>query len=402
MHHDIPTMLIIGADILIQIAKKIVNSDYKNKRVDDPTRISEKQEKQVKKFVKEFLDKAAAKSRMRQPSKSDKDTMADVKEDAKTDAKEIAQTTSFGNNKIVGKGVDDGEATVKMKDDEDMKDGFKSATPITPADQIQNGEGLKRKRHDDANEEGVGLGEGGTPSKRPRSITPPTPQDVKDDIKSASFITPVDWMQGGEGLKRKREDEVDENNANLEGVSPSKRVRSVTPPTPQDVKDGSQLASPIALVDRVQSDEGLKRKRDDEVKNEHGCELEEGATPSKRVRSATPPTPPPPPPPPADAMLEEQGLVDESEVSESESSPQFVGGDVLGQNPPPPPPPPLTPSMDEQSQNQESFNQNGIMPLSFDPETTPGRALDSIPDEQEGGLGGMHPSRSHYLEASGG
>lgn len=270
-------MLAAGVDFQTQIAKKVVNSDYKNKRVENPTKISEKQEKQVKKFVKEFLDKAAAKSQMRQPSKTEKD--------AKSDTKEAAPATIHGDIKMVKKEEeDDGDVSMKMQDDEDIKDELKSASPITPVDQIQNGEGLKRKRKDEANENGV--------------------------------------------------------------------------------------------------------------------EIEEGATPSKRVRSITPPTPPPPPPPASD-MLEDQSLVDELDASEAESSPQSMGGDMSIPNPPPPPPP-LTPSMDEKLQNRETFTRNGVMSLSFDPEMTPGSAHDSVSDEQDDELGGMHSSQSQYLEASSG
>lgn len=43
-----------------QVAKKLVESDYKNHRVQDPTRITSKQENQVKKYVKDFFDKVVA------------------------------------------------------------------------------------------------------------------------------------------------------------------------------------------------------------------------------------------------------------------------------------------------------------------------------------------------------
>lgn len=43
------------------VSKKLVSSDYKNKRVEDPTFISDKQEKKVKKYVKDYLDRAVEK-----------------------------------------------------------------------------------------------------------------------------------------------------------------------------------------------------------------------------------------------------------------------------------------------------------------------------------------------------
>ncbi|KAI0429212.1 hypothetical protein F5Y09DRAFT_265659 [Xylaria sp. FL1042] len=44
-----------------EVSKKLVSSDYKNNRVDDPTSITEKQERKVKTYVKEFLDRAVQK-----------------------------------------------------------------------------------------------------------------------------------------------------------------------------------------------------------------------------------------------------------------------------------------------------------------------------------------------------
>lgn len=55
-----------------EINKKIVSSDYKNKRVDDPTTISDKQEKKVKKYVKEYFDKAVQKYTAHERRKADR------------------------------------------------------------------------------------------------------------------------------------------------------------------------------------------------------------------------------------------------------------------------------------------------------------------------------------------
>lgn len=68
----------------------------------------------------------------------------------------------------------DGDAIMEGTDDEAMKDDD-SITPITPLDQMANGEGLKRKRGSDIGEPGVELDEEATPSKRTKSETPPTP-----------------------------------------------------------------------------------------------------------------------------------------------------------------------------------------------------------------------------------
>jgi len=49
-----------------EISKKLVASDYKNGRVEDPTKISPKQEKKVRAHVKGFFDRAVEKHRERE------------------------------------------------------------------------------------------------------------------------------------------------------------------------------------------------------------------------------------------------------------------------------------------------------------------------------------------------
>ena len=55
------------------VAKKIVASDFKNNRVEDPKHISEKQVKKVKQFVKEFFDKAVEKKKHIDKKKAEKE-----------------------------------------------------------------------------------------------------------------------------------------------------------------------------------------------------------------------------------------------------------------------------------------------------------------------------------------
>src|ERR1700722_9704832 len=69
-----------------EIGKKLVASDFKNNRVEDPTKISSKQEKKVKKYVKDFFDKAVAKKaahdKMKAHKKSNFGTTGNPTEDA--------------------------------------------------------------------------------------------------------------------------------------------------------------------------------------------------------------------------------------------------------------------------------------------------------------------------------
>lgn len=55
-----------------EVNKKLVASDYKNNRVEDPTAISSKQEKKVKKYVKDFLDRAVEKYKEHERRKAER------------------------------------------------------------------------------------------------------------------------------------------------------------------------------------------------------------------------------------------------------------------------------------------------------------------------------------------
>ncbi|KAL4967761.1 SET and WW domain protein [Aspergillus stella-maris] len=137
------------------VAKKLVNSDFKNNRVTDPTKIDDKQQKKVKKFCKEFFDKAVAKHQAHEKRKAEK--LAKGETDNKPATPAGGQSDGDG---------DDGTLDVKMSDDE----GDDGSTE-------QGGSGgLKRKRDE------LSVGDGNTPdntptssTKRPRSTTPPAP-----------------------------------------------------------------------------------------------------------------------------------------------------------------------------------------------------------------------------------
>ncbi|KAL3431146.1 hypothetical protein BDV09DRAFT_176919 [Aspergillus tetrazonus] len=132
------------------VAKKLVNSDFKNNRVTDPTKIDDKQQKKVKKFCKEFFDKAVAKHQAHEKRKAEK----------------LAREGSSDNKlatPVGGQSEGDGTPDVKMSDDEGStgREGTGS---------------LKRKRDE------LSVGNTNTPddtptssTKRQRSSTPPPP-----------------------------------------------------------------------------------------------------------------------------------------------------------------------------------------------------------------------------------
>ena len=145
-----------------------MSSDFKNNRVEDPTKISSRQEKHVKKYVKEYFDKAVAKKREHDKKRAERRskegesaasptlaTVADVKEEEESE----------------------GDQDMAMSDDEeDGKRKLESATPMTPSEQLLQAEGLKRKRVKDEDPESLKLEENeATPSKRHKSKSPPPP-----------------------------------------------------------------------------------------------------------------------------------------------------------------------------------------------------------------------------------
>ncbi|KAI9776955.1 MAG: histone methyltransferase set2 [Candelina submexicana] len=146
-----------------EISKKLVNSDFKNKRVEDPTYISLHQERQVKKYVKDYFDKAVAKKRDHDKKKADRKE----KEGA---ALVGAPLTSEIINK---EGPDSGDENVMDVSDDETK---VASVPGTPGSGQVNGEGLKRKRDPEDGMDGdEDINGDATNSKRLRSESPPPP-----------------------------------------------------------------------------------------------------------------------------------------------------------------------------------------------------------------------------------
>ncbi|KAB8232136.1 SET and WW domain protein [Aspergillus alliaceus] len=198
------------------VAKKLVNSDFKNSRVEDPTKISEKQQKKVKKYCKEFFDKAVAKHRAHEQRKTDKQAKG---MDSKT---ETPQAPS-----------DDEEEEaldVKMSDDEGDKVDENGTRLI--AEELRGG--VKRKREDgtagDSN-----MGEY-ISSKRPRSSTPPPPPPPPP-------MSPGDDPQNVDNAKRIQSDEIDDKSENNEFTPP--------PPPPPPPPDDENSCNPSGLIHAV-------------------------------------------------------------------------------------------------------------------------------------------------------
>lgn len=145
-----------------QTAKKLVEGDYKNGRVTDPTAISDKHKKTVKSYCKSFFEKAAAKHKEREARKAQKQ----------------APSTSATNPKPDSTPADDPD--VKMSDDEadPVTHPHASAEPPTPMDEDSATSTLKRKRDDNATspvDTHPTSEVDSSPSKRQKSTPPPPP-----------------------------------------------------------------------------------------------------------------------------------------------------------------------------------------------------------------------------------
>jgi len=143
-----------------EIGKKLVASDFKHNRVEDPTKITEKQEKKVKKYVREFFDKAVVKKAAHDKVKVDK------KHDSATNGNSTKDTLN-GTSSATIEG--DAESSLKVEEPDDMDlsdDGEEmgqavASVPVTPSLDTPSDEGLKRKRDD------IGDSFNSTPSETP-------------------------------------------------------------------------------------------------------------------------------------------------------------------------------------------------------------------------------------------
>lgn len=206
-----------------EVGKKLVASDFKNKRVDDPTKISPKQEKKVKQYVKEYFEKAVAKKRA-----------IDKKKREREKAKEAAASQSNGSLPTGTKSVQNGEkpdvsgenvalpvnvdSDVEMSDDEDMNASLVPSAPPTPLDSPD----LKRKRDpEEADTPGTDSDikrlkeDGDSPvsfSATPPPPPPPPPADFNvEDVMETEPLMPEEETEEQRDLRLQEEELQREN-----------------------------------------------------------------------------------------------------------------------------------------------------------------------------------------------
>lgn len=153
-----------------QVAKKLVDSDFKNHRVEDPTRISARQENQVKKYVKDFFDKVVAQKKAHDKQKDEQQAARERKEGQPACSSILA--TPAKAEKETGD-IEAGQEPCDNEVDEKLKQ--ESATPFTPIDSSLSNDQLKRKREAEGGSDLGTLEDGATPIKRQKSASPPPP-----------------------------------------------------------------------------------------------------------------------------------------------------------------------------------------------------------------------------------
>lgn len=173
-----------------EIGKKLVASDYKNNRVEDPTKISPKHEKKVKKYVKDFFDKAVAKKAEHDKRRAEKRAAlkAGTNGTKELEPSHAEAEPDLPDDEILAKAV---EFEVEISDDESPAQ-LVGSVPATPGE-----ESLKRKR-DDLNDSLTST-PADTPYKRIKdedsaepSPPPPPPPPPGEDMGEALLNDQMD------------------------------------------------------------------------------------------------------------------------------------------------------------------------------------------------------------------
>ena len=147
-----------------------MDSDFKNHRVEDPYKITSRQEQHIKKYVKDYFEKVVAQRKAHEKKKAERQAQ-----------KEAAQGASKASSAVSPPGAlfpeeqNGTEHGMDISDDDGNETKPASASPNTPAQQSIDGDGLKRKRNDDDDGIETPIEDQATPTKRHKSETPPPP-----------------------------------------------------------------------------------------------------------------------------------------------------------------------------------------------------------------------------------
>ena len=207
-----------------EIGKKLVASDFKNGRVEDPTKISEKQEKKVKKYVQDFFEKAVEKKKALDKRKREKAAM-------------------------------NGSSSSKPKD----ANGANGDSKLEPEQDVK----------DESDEEGDGENIDLTPNSPPAEFTQPSPPTPTPHTGDSSFSD----------LKRKRdesefgtpgEDEESNKRHKEEDLSPP----PPPPPPPAEGMPDEDMAEGV-VKEETEEEKELRRQEEDLMReNEEAMKMD--------------------------------------------------------------------------------------------------------------------------------
>ncbi|KAL2361160.1 histone methyltransferase set2 [Blastomyces dermatitidis] len=208
-----------------EVGKKLVNSDFKNNRVSDPTKVSDKQVRQIKKYCKEYFDKAVVKQRAYEKKKAERKAMEAAKtsgDGSKDEAEKPGLSQPQESQNIKKEDESEVEDDINMSDDDIDRVEDKKSSPMSV-----DGNSLKRKRDLDGNLDVYADTRGPSPCKRTKSATPPPPPPPPGD----AGMTPGDDGDV-EKHKCKRDEFEDGDGCNSGASSPGKQQHSGSPPPP--------------------------------------------------------------------------------------------------------------------------------------------------------------------------
>ncbi|KAI1375890.1 hypothetical protein F4677DRAFT_104534 [Hypoxylon crocopeplum] len=118
-----------------EVNKKLVASDYKNKRVDDPTSITERQGRKVKQFVKQFFERAVERHREREKRKAEQVENGHDAPQASHDIKPVETPAAKDDGDIVMTDVEDvGSPPNSLERKRKREDDAVDSPSVTPSE----------------------------------------------------------------------------------------------------------------------------------------------------------------------------------------------------------------------------------------------------------------------------
>ncbi|KAJ8608471.1 hypothetical protein MRB53_039636 [Persea americana] len=188
------------------VAKKLVASDFKNGRVQDPAVISHKQEKQVKKYVKEYFDKAVLKKVDHDRKKAEKRAHGEknghsVPDSIATPTMDLDSATPIGSPTAKPSKEDEDIALSENEVEDD--DDAPSESQISPDESNLSSDNKRKREADETPLTVASDGDDINPSKRTRSESeppppppPPPPPGAPPEDDEPQSADPMDMVQG--------------------------------------------------------------------------------------------------------------------------------------------------------------------------------------------------------------